>query len=388
MQTLPKHDIVLLGIGHTNAHVLRMWRMHPRPHTRLTCVSNQPIATYSGMLPGVLAGQYTVDQMEIDLVRVCASAGSRLIIAEACGLDLARQMLQLRGHPPLRFDALSIGIGSVPTYEGVRIEDDAALVPIKPMQTLLSRLRTRLQHVTGRSCGVVRIVVVGGGAGGIETALCLPPYVRQVCGGEARIERTLASADGLLPGSPVGLARRVSRRLRELNVRVIEGRRVATVRARGLLLEDGTEIPADVILWATGAAAPSLLGQLGLPLDARGFLLTDNTLRSVSGAPVFAVGDAGTIADRAIAKAGVYAVRQGPVLWDNLQRLVESRPLRPYSPQRGFLKLLNTGDGRAIGEWHGVSFEGRWCWHLKDRIDRRFMRLHQVAKVNGRVADD
>jgi selenide,water dikinase len=145
-----------------------------------------------------------------------------------------------------------------------------------------------------------------------------------------------------------------------------------------VLLEDGTEMPADVILWATGAAAPSLLGQLGLPLDPRGFLLTDDTLLSVSGAPVFVVGDSGTIADRAIAKAGVYAVRQGPVLWDNIQRLVESRPLRPYRPQRGFLKLVNTGDGRAIGEWKGVSFEGRWCWHLKDRIDRRFMRLHRT----------
>jgi selenide,water dikinase len=330
------------------------------------------------MLPGVLAGQYGVEQMEIDLVRTCAAAGARLVVADACGLDLARQTLHLRDSPPLRFDALSIGIGSVPTYDGVRLEDDVALVPIKPMQTLLLRLGTRLQHATNPR-GVIRVVVVGGGAGGVEVALCLPPYVRQLCGDDTRIERTIVSAEGVLSGAGAGLARRVSRRLRERHVRVIEKQRVAVVHAGGVMLADGSEIPADVILWATGAAAPSLLPMLGLPLDAHGFLLTDDTLRSVSGAPIFAVGDSGTIAGRAIAKAGVYAVRQGPVLWDNIQRLLESRPLRSYAPQRGFLKLLNTGDGRAIGEWKGLSFEGRWCWHLKDRIDRRFMRLHQAV---------
>jgi len=71
--TLPTHDVVLLGIGHTNAHVLRMWRMQPIPSARLTCVSNYPVATYSGMLPGVLAGQYPPEAMEIDLVRLCAA---------------------------------------------------------------------------------------------------------------------------------------------------------------------------------------------------------------------------------------------------------------------------------------------------------------------------
>jgi selenide, water dikinase len=372
------HDIVLLGIGHTNAHVLRMWRTHPPPHARLTCVSDQPTATYSGMLPGVLAGQYVAEQVQIDLARNCAAAGARLVIAEACGLDVTRQTLRFRDGPPLRFDALSIGIGSVPTYEGVRIEDNAALLPIKPMQTLLARLGSRLRQATYVR-GVVRVVVVGGGAGGVEVALCLPPYVRQLCGDDARIERTIVSAEALLSGSGAGLARRVSRRLREHRVQVIEGRRVATINARGVLLEDGNEVPADVILWATGAAAPSLLGTLGLPLDARGFLLTDDTLRSVSGAPVFAVGDCGTIAGREIPKAGVYAVRQGPVLWDNIRRLIESRPLRAYRPQRNFLKLLNAGEGSAIGEWKGLSFEGRWCWHVKDRIDRRFMHLHQAV---------
>lgn len=132
-----------------------------------------------------------------------------------------------------------------------------------------------------------------------------------------------------------------------------------------------------MVVWATGAATPPLLARLGLPTDPRGFLLTRDTLQSTSGAPVFTVGNTGTIAGASTPKAGVYAVRQGPVLWDNIQRTLRGAPLRPYRPQRRFLRLLNTGDGRAIAEWRGLSFEGVWCWWLKDAIDSRFMKPYQ-----------
>src|SRR6476660_948580 len=125
--TLPRKDVVLLGVGHTNAHVLRMWRMHPIPDARLTCVSNYAVATYSGMLPGVLAGQYPPERMEIDLVRLCAAAGARLIVGAVTGLDLDAHELQFADRPPVRFDVLSIGIGSVPRFEGVAVLGNAVL---------------------------------------------------------------------------------------------------------------------------------------------------------------------------------------------------------------------------------------------------------------------
>lgn len=116
----PAHDVILVGIGHTNAHVLRMWRMEPLKGMRLTCVSDEAVATYSGMLPGVLAGQYPPERMEIDLVRLTATAGARLIVDEVTGLDPARQELLFDSRAPVRFDVLSVGIGSVPGWGGVQ----------------------------------------------------------------------------------------------------------------------------------------------------------------------------------------------------------------------------------------------------------------------------
>ncbi len=376
-QTLPERDVVLLGVGHTNAHVLRMWRMQPIPETRLTCVSDYSVATYSGMVPGVLSGQYSQERMEIDLVRLCVASGVRLIVDRVTGLDEQKRHLLFDNRPPLRFDVLSIGIGSVPKQAGVEIEGQA-LLPIKPMQTFLARLEQRLRCLRERiGERPLRIVIVGGGAGGVEIAFCLPKRIQSILE-DPQFELTLVSADAeIVRGATGKTARRVRRLFDSRGVTLRLGERVASVSNAGVTLQSGEQIEADLVLWATSATAPPLLEQLGLPTDEDGFLLTRPTLQTVADAPIFAVGDTGTISGSQTPKAGVYAVRQGPVLWKNIQRFLDGRPRRAYHPQRGFLKLLNTGDGRSIAEYKGLSFRGRWCWSLKDWIDARFMDKYQ-----------
>ncbi len=142
MQTgLSGRDIVLWGVGHTNAHVLRMWRMRPLPGVRLTCVSDTAVAAYSGLLPAVLAGQVPRERMEIDLVRLCAAAGAWLVVGEGTGVDTDRREVHVAGRAPVPYDLLSIGIGSVPASPGVTASD-GAFIPIKPLWSLLDRLRT------------------------------------------------------------------------------------------------------------------------------------------------------------------------------------------------------------------------------------------------------
>jgi len=375
--TLPDRDVVLLGVGHTNAHVLRMWKMRPMADTRLTCVSEFSVATYSGMLPGVLAGQYSPERMEIDLSRLCAAAGARLIVDSPVGFDAARRELLFEQRPPLHFDVLSIGIGSVPQDEDVVIADDAVL-RIKPMQTFLQRLETRLRSLQERIIErPLRIVTVGGGAGGVEITFCLPRRIQSLLG-DVPFELTLINAHpDIVPGARASTIERVLREFEARGVTLHLGNRVTAVEDGSITLAGGECIEADLVLWATSATAPALLGKLGLPTDENGFLLTRPTLQTLADSPVFAVGDSGSIENGRTPKAGVYAVRQGPILWQNIQRLLDGWPRRDYVPQRSFLKLLNTGDGRSIAEYKGRSFEGSWCWRLKDWIDSRFMDKYQ-----------
>ncbi|TWU47134.1 FAD-dependent oxidoreductase [Rubripirellula reticaptiva] len=375
--------IVLLGIGHTNAEVLERWAKSPIPNCRLVCLSKFPFATYSGMLPGTLANQFSTDQMQIALSPLCQLAGAELILDEVTGLDTDRNAIQFANRSPLAFDVLSIGIGSVPI--GGDQFSSANMVPIKPMQTFITRLDEHLAQWAPTSKPVRRdgrdspvIAVVGGGVAGVEVACCVrarllerfpqrKPCVRIVTGGQE-------IAGGMTDRSIVKLRRELSRQ----SIEVVTGFRVIDVQDRCLVDADGHVQPADVAIWATGADAPPLLRKLNLPTDDNGFLATDTTLRTTAGKPIFVVGDSGTIVSHPSAKAGVYAVRQAPILWHNLNAIVNGQPLIEFIPQKDFLKILNTGQGKALLQYRQFSFHARWCWKIKAWIDRGFINRYQT----------
>jgi selenide,water dikinase len=376
INTLPKNDIVLLGVGHTNAHVLKMWRMSPLPNTRLTCVSNFPTTTYSGMLPGVLAEQYTQERMEIDLVRLCSAANARLVIGHVTGLDLAGKHLLFDDRAPVPFDWLSIGIGSIPVARGIERADHST-VTIKPMQTFLHRLEARLDEVAGQHKPLIRIAIVGGGAGGVEVAFCLPNRLRTILGHLPFHLTLIGASEQLIGGVTEKTSNLARKQLEARGVEIHLGRKVVSIACGKLTLDNHQQLTADLVILATNASGPALVSKLGLATDEQGFLLTRPTLQTLENESIFAVGDTGTIRGSETPKAGVYAVRQGPVLWENLGHALRSEPLVDYVPQRGFLKLFNTGDGTAIGEYKGVTFSGPYAWKIKDWIDGRFMDMYQ-----------
>lgn len=385
---LAKHEIVLLGVGHTNAHIVRMWAMNPIKDARLTCIANHPIATYSGMLPAVLAGQHHPDEMGIDLVKFCSVAGARLILGDVTGISVADSSLSMEGRTPVHFDVLSIGIGSVPNDVGIDGLDSASLVRIKPMQTFLARLDRRLSELEELK-DEIRVVVVGSGVAGVEVLLCLRRRLESRQGADFQFSMVTRSSQILADALPSTRAR-VEAEFNRRSVTLVCGQAVQAVEEDHLLFESGERLPADVVIWATGARAPDLLREFDLPKTPDGFLATDRTLSldwksSELGPPsegaIFAVGDTGTMVGENLPKAGVYAVRQGPVLWKNIARAVSNRPLADYRPQRSFLRLINKGDGTAIGQWKAFSFEGSWVWRLKDRIDSKFMEKFRLAPM-------
>jgi len=361
-------DVVLIGPGHTNMHVVRMWRMQPIADVQLTLVAPFSRATYSGMLPGVLAGLYPPEEMEIDLFRFCTSCGVRLIVAECTGLEPERRRVCLAGRPPIRYDVLSIGIGSLGAGDFGR--GRPGVLPIKPMVTFRQRLLDSLQGLSSP----YRIAVVGAGAGGVEVVFSLDALLKQ-----RQLPHHLSLVDSgaeVLSGYAAGTVRRVRRELERRGIAVHTGARVADFDGSALVLRDGGRVEAERVIWATGAAPPPVLEHMGLPRAEDGFLAVRPTLQTIADYPIFVVGDTAAIVGQPLPRAGVYAVREGPILWDNIQRLLCNRPLTPYRPQRGFLSLLGTGEGRAIGQYLGWSFEGRWVWRWKDHIDRKFMRMY------------
>ena len=386
MDSLPNCDIVLVGAGHTNAHIIRMWRMKPIPGARLTCVSDNLVATYSGMLAGTLAGDYRQQEMEIDLVRLCASCGVRFVHARVLGCDADRQALQLEDRAPLPFDLLSVGIGSQPTIPA----GCESGLSIKPMQTFHARLATRLEEIrSNEHSAAPRIGIVGGGAAGVEIATCLQKHLRREYPSDIPFQISLLeSGENLLAEMPARTQMLAKTALENCDIELRLNARVIEVGCEGTLsYASGEREQFDLVIWATSAKPSPLLAKLNLPLDERGFLLTRSTLQCVGNDDIFAVGDAGSVEGEDYAKAGVYAVRQGPVLWENLRRKAEGRPLKHWRPQSKFLSLLNTGDERAILTYYALSTHSHWAWKLKDWIDTRFMAKYQQYEPPGMESD-
>ena len=375
-------DLVLVGGGHAHVHVLKRFGMRPVAGVRLTLVARDLATPYSGMLPGYVAGLYRFADCHIDLVRLARFAGARLIRTEASGLDRAGREVLCRAHPALRYDIVSLDIGSTPRLDAVpgAAEYTTAVKPIADFAARWEALLERAQRE-----GRVRLAIVGGGAGGVELALAAQRRLAQLL--DRPPEVTLVTSDGLLPSHNPLARRRFLRLFAQRGIRAVTDNPVVCVKPGRLIAADGTAILFDEALWVTEAVGAPWLAATGLPLDARGFLLVDETLRSPADPAVFAAGDVATMAAHPREKSGVYAVRAGPPLDDNLRRALAGRTLRRFVPQRQALALIGSGDGSAAASRGPFAAYGKSWWRLKDWIDRRWMRRYTELPEMEAAAD-
>ena len=369
-------DIVLIGGGHSHVGVLRRFGMRPVPGVRLTLICRDTHTPYSGMLPGYIAGHYRYDDVHIDLSRLAGFASARFLRDEAIGIDRAAGRVLCRDRPPILYDQLSINIGSTPQMHEVRGASEYA-VPVKPIHAFDARWRSLLDRVRSRA-SVSRIVVVGGGAGGVELTLAMQHRLRN----ELRLSgrdpdaitfHLVTRGADILPTHNARVRSAFRRVLASRGVAVHLGSEVNLVSASQLRTARGEVVEADEIVWVTRAGGAPWLRDTGLALDADGFIRVADTLQTVTDPRVFAAGDIASIENHPLEKAGVFAVRQGATLSENLRRAVQGRSLRGYRPQRRWLALISTGDRCAVASRGALSAKGAWVWRWKDWIDRRFM---------------
>ena len=332
--------LLLLGGGHAHALVLLKFRDFVSKNLHVTLVNPGPVHTYSGMVPGVIAGHYAAADAQINLVRLAARAGVELIQGDVRSIETGAKQVALASGAALRYDVASINLGSVPAGAG-----DSAIA-VKPFDKFIARWKELLQ----KGARSPRVAVIGAGAAGVELAMAMKFALA------GRGEVVLFSDRNMFADA---VAERIRNALQKLAI------------------EMRSDTPAqsafDAMFRATGASASPLLRESGLKTDERGFVLVDPCLRSVSHPDVFAAGDAASLAGAKLPKSGVYAVRQGAVLAENLKRAVRGMPMLDYVPQQDSLSLISCGAKYAIASRGGWSTQGRWVWWWKDLLDRRWI---------------
>jgi selenide,water dikinase len=345
--------LLLAGGGHAHAVVLRAFaRRRPRG-IAITLVSPSERHTYSGMVPGLIAGHYRIEDVQLDLRRLAAAAGAQFVRSSITRIFPEKRKAALSDGSALDYDVASLNIGS---HADTSVPGSAEHgLPAKPFEPFIARVQPLLRADAS-------IAIAGGGVAGLELAMALRH--------RAQCRVTVYSAkSGLKPA----LARRLAAAVHRLGVELRTDAPVEAVHSRAEVDAAGKRQKHDLVVLATGAAPAAWLKASGLGIDARGFVQVDHALRSVSHPGVFAAGDCTAIEGERVPKSGVYAVRQGEVLARNLLRAMKKETLERYEPQSRALALISCGERYAVAEWGEWTAEGAWAWRWKDWIDRRWM---------------
>ena len=371
--------LVLLGGGHSHVEVIRRFGMAPPHATHVVLVSAERYTVYSGMLPGFIAGHYTFGDCHIDLERLCRAARIEFHKARAQDLDPGARRVQCSDGTAIDYDLLSLNIGAIPHAASISGAPEHAL-PVRPLSEFV-RAWELIRDTVRRKNRPLSFAVIGAGAGGVELALALQ---HRLCadhsGGAPRPAlHLLTDTASILPDHSRRVQRKFERILLERNVTVHAASKITRIDAGMLRRQQGAPLAIDHAVLATTASAPRWLAASGLRTDARGFVLVNEALQSLSHPEVFAAGDVASMHGHALPKSGAYAVRQGPPLAANLRRALAAQSLVRYSPQKTALALISAGDQYAVAAWRDVAFEGKWVWRWKDRIDRRFVAAYRVA---------
>ncbi len=363
-------EVVLIGGGHTHALSLRRWGMSPVPGARLTLINPGPVAPYTGMLPGYVAGHYKRSELDIDLVKLARFAGARIIFGRATGINRELKRVKIDGRPDIAYDIASIDIGITSNLKEVKGFSEYGIAA-KPLESFAARWADFLAKPNSGP-----VVIIGGGVGGVELAWAAHHAQRS-----RQADVTIVESDRLLLGLAPRARSALTKKLAAAGIAIIEGRTPAEVTSTSVKLDDGSELAAGLAISAAGARAYDWLSETGLHLTD-GYLTVDTQLRSIADPSIFAVGDCAHHSHSPRPKAGVFAVRAAPILTANIRADLTGGTPRTFRPQKHYLKLISLGRRRAIAEKFGLALSGNWVWRWKDRIDRRFMdRLGVLPKM-------
>ncbi|MCW8929703.1 MAG: selenide, water dikinase SelD [Gammaproteobacteria bacterium] len=377
-------ELVLIGGGHSHVGLLKMFAMKPMPGLRLTLLASDIHTPYSGMLPGFIAGQYSYDDVHLDLRPLSEFSRCRLYHSKVTHIDTQNQLIFSNNRPPIKYDLLSINIGSTPDDFNIPGVKEFA-IPVKPVKQFITHLESTLHRVLTEE-NFTTIAVVGGGASGVELILSIQHRVQLELARKGlpdkKVEYVLISAaKTLLPSHNNSVKKKILKLFKQRRIKLHLDSFIKdislepTANTKNILCSNGTLVQADAIVWSTTASSAEWPGESGLSVDNRGFIKVNDYLQSISHPNIFASGDIASMVNHPRPKSGVYAVRQGPPLFENIRRLVRNERLKAYKPQKHFLSLLNCADKTAVASRGFLAFQGQWVWKYKNWIDVSFMNL-------------
>ncbi|AKG04870.1 hypothetical protein AAV35_008675 [Salimicrobium jeotgali] len=354
--------LLLIGGGHAHVYILKALQKE-NPGFEVTMISPSEHQYYSGMFSGYTEGIYPASEITINLEELSIKAGASFIKGKVAEVDPVKKEVVLDecGYP---FDLISFDVGSrvkqIP-------EPTEKVYSVKPNYVFTENI----DELKGSPAPVV----VGGGAAGVELSLSMLAWRKNH---QPHQRVTLIDSGNLLEEFGSKTSRRTEKLARRKGLSIITGERVEGIEREFLRTDSGRHVHHSGVLWLSGAEAPPLFEQSNLKVDAKGFLFVDKYLKNPEYPYIYGAGDCVTIEEEEVPKNGVFAIKEAPVLWENLKRHAGNEELLAFRPPKKYMAILSTGNRQGLLTYGNVMIHGKWCFTLKHFIDSRFMKKYNT----------
>ncbi len=366
-------NLVLVGGGHAHLTALLNIASYVKRGHRVTIIGPSPYHYYSGMGPGMLSGIYRPQEVRFHVKRMVQDRGGTFLEGKVIRIDPVKRILFLQSEKQIPYDVVSFNTGSEVPVAPILKTTQENTIPVKPVINLL---KARQLIAKTSIAGKMNFIVVGGGPAGTEITANLWRLVRE-SQKEAKI--SLVAGRRLLGGFPDRARALILRSFSRRGMEVIEGNHAKEIRKETVVLSGGRTLFFDFAFIALGIKPTSVFRESDLPIGEDGGLLVNSHLQSVAHPEIFGGGDCISLSGQPLAKVGVYAVRQNPILSHNLLAALEGEGMQIFTPQKDYMLIFNMGDGRGVLWKKKFIWDGRLAFLLKDYIDRKFMRKFQVS---------
>lgn len=361
-----KKRLVLAGGGHAHLLTLQNIGSITSKGHEAVLISPDEHHYYSGMGPGMLGGIYEPDQIRFNIKEMAEKGGGIFIRDQVRKIDPLERLIFLGSGETISYDAVSFNTGSMVQLKTE--EPEKSLVfPVKPVENLYYA-RNKIRELSLKR--KISVAIIGGGPAASEIAAS----IHSLCGKEGRIIPLIdLYCERFMPGFPHFFSSMVRKNLISKGIRINEGFTASKIKAGRIMAYDGRTRRPDVMFVATGVTPSKVFGESGIMTGPEGGMSVNRYLQAQDWPEIFGAGDCIHFKDRPLDKAGVYAVRQAPVLFRNICAFLEGKSLTSFEHGGEYMMILNMGLGLGILKKRGIVFSGKSAFMLKDQIDRRFM---------------
>ena len=358
--------LVLVGGGHTHLHLKKNLISLIDDNIEVTLISASEYQYYSGMTSGFLEGIYDEKSMRINLADLCKKYNIKFIKAKVMAVDAANKKLNLDTNESVDFDVLTLDTGSQVIFDNYP-KDSSKVYPVKPISNLVP-IKDLLKTLKSNP----KIFIAGAGAAGVEVVLAIRAFANDL--GINMDISLLNGSTQLLKEYPQKFQGKILEKLKINNINILTNYRVKEITKSTIILDDERSLEYDCAIIATGSRSSFYMSKSDFQLDNKDNMLVNEHLQSTSHPFIFGGGDCISFENYDyVKKVGVYAVKEGPYLYNNILNFIHQKPLEKYIPQRKYLSIISTSRKTAVLNYGNIVFSGKIAWHIKNYIDKNFI---------------